>query len=149
MANEAEYVDGTTLTIEPAASSAAVTPGTFTALTTALPAATDAGFPFLRFIIKGVYGGTAPTAGEPLNIYAQEISLDGTSSTPPPSAAYPHKLLASVPQDATATQTTVMDGVRRPSNGAMNFYLENGLSAGTLSSSWSMLLVPYTYVPGA
>lgn len=143
MANEAVYKYGTQATLESSGGSTAA--AAFTAATTGLTDTDHDDYTLLDLVL-GVTFGTAPTAGEVVNLYARLLNIDGTNDAQAPSANYLATYLGSCLVDAvTSAQYVALNNVPLPGR-EFSVYIENRTSQ-TLSAGWTLKATPKTVGP--
>jgi len=107
--------------------------------------------PFANFKLDLSFG-TAPTAGEVINLYAQLIDIESTTDTPVSDANFLEYHLGLFVVDAVTTQQLlVMTNVRLPNYEASQtyqFHLENKTSQ-TVEADYSLWVIPKTFGPHA
>lgn len=96
--------------------------------------------------------GTAPTAGETIDLYVRPLNIaDTTKDQNAPTADQPVTYLGSFVLDDVTTEQVLMIDVSLPlvaSSQQFEFYIRNN-GGQTLSAGWSLQITPKTYGPHA
>lgn len=146
--NDLVGVSGTVLTLE--ANGASTTAGSFTAANDdSITAADDAGFPLMVLVLECTFG-TAPTAGDPINIHKQALDIIDTTDdeATPASGIYGSLIYSFYVANTTSAQRWVSDPIPRNWIHELNLYIENGADQ-TISAGWKLTAQPVTFGPSA
>lgn len=110
--------------------------------------ATDGGnAPDAEFVLAATFG-TAPTQNTTIDLYAQELDIDGTGDAQAPTTSYRQKYIGSfVVNNVTTPQLLKAVAYDVPLNAA--YYLHNNGTGQTLSTGWALKVTPRTIGPSA
>jgi len=147
MANEAIVKLGTTKTLE--ASGAAVANAAMSAATGApySIAADGASYPDADFVLAAAFD-VAPTVNSTIDLYAQELDIDGTNDAVAPTTTYKQRYIGSFVVEAqTAMQYLKIRAYDVPLIG--NYYLHNNATGQTMAAGWTLKVTPRTLGPAA
>ena len=147
MANEAIVKLGTIKTIE--SSGAAVLNAAMSLASTATYGivADGASYPDAEFVLAVAFG-TNPTVNTTIDLYAQELDIDGTNDTIAPTTTYKQRYIGSfVVAAQTAMQYLKVRGYDVPL--VASYYLHNNATGQTMSAGWTLKVTPRTIGPAA
>jgi hypothetical protein len=100
-------------------------------------------------LILTVQYDSAPTAGQAVSFYRQDLNIVSTNDEPVVDASYLQHYVGSVVLDAvTAAQYLQITGVPLPPT-SCNFYIHNGSSTAIGANDWDLDVQPYTYTHSA
>lgn len=144
MSSEVKWFYVTQVVLESAGASAAS--NIFVAADdTSLASANHSNFPLADLVLKCDFGA-APAAGGTVNIYRQDLDIDGTSDAPAPASTFANILVGVVGIPASTSAYYPIPNV--PLSSACQFSIENKTSQ-SMTSGWTLKATPKTYVPGA
>ena len=147
MANEAIVKLGTTKTLEANGASIANTAMGQANDATYSITADGAGYPDADFVLNAAFG-TAPTINTTLDLYAQELDIDGTSDAQVPTTTYKQRYIGSFVVNAvTTTQPLKVRAYDVPL--VASYYLHNNATGQTMSTGWTLKVTPRTIGPAA
>ena len=145
--NDAIVKLGTTKTLEANGASIA---------NTAMGQANDASYsiatdgsnaPDADFVLIATFA-TAPTVNSTIDLYAQELDIDGTADAAAPTTAYKQRYIGSfVVLNTTAAQPLKVRAYDVPL--VASYFLLNNATGQTLSTGWSLKVTPRTIGPAA
>ena len=144
MANEVINKYASPVTLE--ASGASAASAAFVAADDAALSSTNhSDYPMGDFALTCDFGA-AVAAGVAVELYRQDLNIDGTADAPAPAAASPHKLVGmfNIPSAASASATYPCNNV--PLTKECQFYVKNG-TAQTMSAGWVLKVTPKTVIP--
>ena len=146
MTGEVTVVFGTAKTLQAAGTGAAIANNTVSAAATNPYNVTTDGLGFMEADLEmSIIFATAPAAGSMIDVYAQELLVDGTNNAQVPTATYLQKYVGTFPLNAvTTTQYLKMRGYQVPNNA--KYYLYNN-GTGQSSGVWGLIITPRTYKP--
>ena len=147
MANEAIVKLGTTKTLE--ASGASNANNTMVAADDATYGivADGASYPDADFVLAVAFA-TAPTINTTIDLYAQELDIDGTSDAIAPTTTYKTRYIGNfVVAAQTATQYLKVRGYDVPL--IASYFLHNNATGQTMSAGWTLKVTPRTIGPAA
>jgi hypothetical protein len=144
VSNEVVWLTGAQITLEGSGASAAS--NVFVAADdTSLASANHLNYPLADLVLKCDFAA-APTAGGTINIYRQDLTIDGTSGAPATGTAYKSILVGVVAPSGSASAYYPIPNV--PLSSACQFSIEN-LTSTSLSAGWTLKATPKTYQPKA
>ena len=147
MANEAIVKLGTTKTLEANGASIANTAMGQANDATYSITADGAGYPDADFVLNAAFG-TAPTINTTLDLYAQELDIDGTSDAQVPTTTYRPRYIGSFVVNSVITaQSLKLHAYDVPL--VASYYLHNNATGQTMSAGWSLKVTPRTIGPAA
>ena len=144
MADECKYVYASQVTLE--ASGASAASNAFAAANdTSLAVANHLDYPLADFALTCDFGA-AVAAGVVVNLYRQDMDIDGTADAPAPATTYKETYVGSfvIPSGQSASATYPLQNVALSK--ICQFSIENG-SAQNLSAGWVLKATPKTYGP--
>ena len=147
MANEAIVKLGTPKTLE--ASGASNANNTMVAADDATysVSADGSNYPDADFVLAVAFG-TAPTVNTTIDLYAQELDIDGTNDAIAPTTTYKRRYIGSfVVAAQTAMQYLKVRGYDVPL--VASYYLHNNATGQTMSAGWTLKVTPRTIGPAA
>lgn len=98
--------------------------------------------------VLAVAFSVAPTVNTTIDLYAQELDIDGTNDATAPTAAYKPRYIGSfVVLDTTATQYLKVRAYEVPD--VASYYLFNNNTGQTMSAAWTLKVTPRTVGPAA
>ena len=144
MANEVKWTYASQVTL--ASSGASAASNIFVAADlAALTSTNNYNYPLADLVLYVAFGGT-PAAGGTVNVYRQDLTIDGANGAPAPGSAFKSILVGIVqPSGSTAAYYPIPNV---PLASSCQFSLENGTNQN-LSAAWTLKATPKTYVPGA
>jgi hypothetical protein len=105
--------------------------------------ANGSSYPDAEFVLAVTFG-TAPTEGATINLYAQPLSISGTSSAEVPETTRPTVPIGSFTvNNVTTTQYIVLNGIYAmdvPKKA--NYYLHNNGTGQAMSAGWTLTVTP-------
>lgn len=146
MANELKWTYGTQVTLE--ANGGQATTGAFAAANDASLSSTNhSNYPYADFVLTCDFGA-AVGAGVTVNLYRQDLAIDGATNAPAPATTYKYFFCGAfvIPSGQSASATYPLPNV--PLTSQCQFSIENG-TAQNLSAGWVLKATPKTYVPGS
>ena len=147
MANEAIVKLGTIKTLEYSGASVANAAMSLATTTTYGIVADGASYPDADFVLNVTFG-TAPTINTALDLYAQELDIDGTSDAAAPTATYKQRYIGSFVVNAVTTaQHLKVHAYDVPL--VASYYLHNNATGQTMSAGWTLKVTPRTIGPAA
>ena len=147
MANEAVVKLGTPKTLEANGASIANTAIGQADDATYGIVADGASYPDADFVLAVAFG-TAPTISTTIDLYAQELDIDGTSDAIAPTTTYKQRYIGSfVVAAQTAMQYLKVRGYDVPL--VASYYLHNNATGQTMSAGWTLKVTPRTIGPAA
>ena len=103
--------------------------------------------PDADFVLAATFA-VAPTANRTLDLYAQELDIDGTSDAQAPTTTYKPRYIGSFIVNAvTTTQYLKVRGYDVPL--VASYFLHNNATGQTLSAAWTLKVTPRTLCPAA
>ena len=102
-------------------------------------------YPLGDFALTCDFGG-AVAAGVAVELYRQDLNIDGTADAPAPAAAHPHQLVGvfKIPSGASASATYPCINVVLTNE--CQFSVKNA-TAQTMSAGWVLKVTPKTVIP--
>lgn len=98
--------------------------------------------------VLAVTFGTAPTANTLIDLYAQELDIDGTNDAQAPTTTYKQKYIGSfVVNGVTVRQFLKLTAYDVPANA--NYFIHNNATGQTISAGWTLKVTPRTIGPAA
>ena len=147
MANEAVVKLGTPKTLEANGASIANTAIGQADDATYGIVADGASYPDAEFVLAVAFG-TNPTVNTTIDLYAQELDIDGTNDTIAPTTTYKQRYIGSfVVAAQTATQYLKVRAYDVPL--VASYYLHNNATGQTMSAGWTLKVTPRTIGPAA
>lgn len=141
MANEVKWTYAAQVTLEAEGASAAS--NIFVAANDAsLTSANHYNYPVADLALTCDFAA-APTGT--VNVYRQDMNIDGTADAPAPASTFPYWLVGIVPIPASTSATYPIPNV--PLSFDCNFFVENKTTQ-SMSSAWVLKATPKTYAPG-
>ena len=147
MANEAIVKLGTIKTLE--SSGASVANAVMSLATTATYGivADGASYPDADFVLSATFG-VAPTINTTIDLYAQELDIDGTNDAQAPTTTYKQRYIGSFVVNAVTTaQHLKVHAYDVPL--VASYYLHNNATGQTMSTGWTLKVTPRTIGPAA
>jgi hypothetical protein len=149
MANEVKWTYAGQVTLEANGGSAAS--NIFVAANdTTLASGNHSNFPLADMVLSCNFSTGALAAGAQVNLYRQDLTIDGANGAPAPGTAFRNILVGVFPLDTSqatnATNYYICPNV--PLSSACQFSIENG-TAQSLIAGWTLKATPKTYIPGA
>ena len=147
MANEAIVKLGTPKTLEASGASIAnAVMGQANDATYGI-VADGASYPDADFVLSVTFG-TAPTINTTIDLYAQELDIDGTSDADAPTATYRPRYIGSFVVNSVITaQSLKLHAYDVPL--VASYFLHNNATGQTMSTGWSLKVTPRTIGPAA
>lgn len=104
-------------------------------------------FPLADFVLKADFGG-AVGAGSVVNLYRQDLNIDGANDSPAPATTYKNLFVGSfvIPEGTSATGYYPLTDV--PLIKDQQFSIENK-TGQNISVGWDLKATPKTYEPAA
>ena len=147
MANEAVVKLGTPKTLEANGASIANTAIGQADDATYGIVADGASYPDADFVLAVAFV-TAPTGNTTIDLYAQELDIDGTNDAIPPTTTYKQRYIGSfIVAAQTATQYLKVRAYDVPL--VASYYLHNNATGQTMSAGWTLKVTPRTIGPAA
>lgn len=109
--------------------------------------ADGASAPDAEFVMTATFG-TAPTINTTLDLYAQELDIDGTADAQAPTATYKQRYIGSFVVNAVTTAQT-LKRVAYDVPLLASYYIMNNATGQTLSAGWTLKVTPRTIGPAA
>lgn len=147
MANEAIVKLGTTKTLE--ASGASNANNTMVAADDATygVVADGSSYPDADFVLAVAFG-TAPSVNTAIDLYAQELNIDGTNDAVAPTTTHRKRYIGSfVVINQTAMQYIKLTAYDVPLEAS--YFLHNNATGQTMSAGWTLKVTPRTIGPAA
>ena len=147
MANEAIVKLGTIKTLESSGASVANAAMSLATTATYGIVADGASYPDADFVLSATFG-VAPTVNTTIDLYAQELDIDGTSDAQVPTTTYKQRYIGSFVVNAVTTAQPLKlraDDVPL----VASYYLHNNATGQTMSAGWTLKVTPRTYGPAA
>jgi len=146
MSNETKYVYASQVTLEASGASAATTVFVV-ANDTSLAVANHYDYPMADFVLTCSFGA-AVAANKTINLYRQDMDIDGEADAPAPATTYPQVYVGSfaLPSGQSASATYPLVNV--PITKVCQFTIENA-TAQSLAVGWVLKATPKTYGPVA
>ena len=112
-----------------------------------LASANHLNFPLCDFVLKADFGA-AVGAGSVVNLYRQDLNIDGAGASPAPASTYKVLFVGSfvIPTGTSATGYYPLTDV--PLIADQQFSIEN-LTGQNISAGWDLKATPKTYEPAA
>jgi hypothetical protein len=103
-------------------------------------------YPMADFVLTCAFGGGV-TAGLYVNLYRQDLLIDGASNAPAPGTAFKFGWVGTfnIPSGNSLSQAYPCNDV--PLSANCQFYIENGTNQ-TISAAWTLRATPKSFVPG-
>ena len=147
MANQAIVVLGTTKTLEASGASIANAAMSLATTSTYGIVADGASYPDADFVLSVTFG-VAPTINTTIDLYAQELDIDGTSDAAAPTTTYKQRYIGSFVVNAVTTaQPLKIRAYDVPL--VASYYLHNNATGQTMSAGWTLKVTPRTIGPAA
>lgn len=146
MADETIYVYASQVTLE--ASGASAASNAFVAADDAsLASANHSKYPMADFVLTCSFGA-AIAAGKSINLYRQDLLIDGASNAPAPATTYMQTYVGrfALPSGQSAAASYPCPDVPLTAN--CQFSIENG-TAQNLAAGWILKATPKTFGPAA
>ena len=103
--------------------------------------------PDADFVLIATFA-TAPTINTTLDLYAQELDIDGTNDAQAPTTTYKQRYIGSFVVNAVTTaQHLKVHAYDVPL--VASYYLHNNATGQTMSAGWSLKVTPRTIGPAA
>lgn len=144
MANECKWVYASQVTLE--ASGASAASNAFAAANdSSLASANHSNYPLADFALTCDFGA-AVGASVVVNLYRQDMDIDGSADSPAPATTYKSLFVGSflIPSAQSASATYPLPNV--PLSAVCQFSIENA-TAQNLSAGWVLKATPKTYGP--
>lgn len=110
-------------------------------------AADGAYYPDAEFVLTATFS-TAPTEGATLALYARQLNVDGSLNTEVPEATRPTLFVgAFIVNNVTTAQTMVLRTYDVPTKA--DYYLHNNGTGQSVSTGWTLKVLPRTVGPAA
>ena len=146
MANEGVVVLGTTKTLEANGASIANAAMRQADDATYGISADGASYPDADFVLNVTFA-VAPTVNTTIDLYAQELDIDGTADAAAPTTTYKQRYIGSfVVLNTTAAQPLKVRAYEVPL--VASYYLHNG-TGQAMSAGWTLKVTPRTLGPAA
>lgn len=147
MPNQAIVVLGTIKTLEPSGAAVANAAMSLATAATYGIVADGTSYPDAEFVLAATFA-VAPVANSTLDLYAQELDIDGTNDAQAPTTTYKFRYIGSFAVNAvTTTQYLKIRAYDVPLIGS--YYLHNNATGQTLSAAWTLKVTPRTLGPAA
>ena len=103
--------------------------------------------PNAEFVLAATFA-VAPTQNTPIDLYAQELDIDGVNDAQAPTVTYKQRYVGSfVVNNVTTQQFLKLRAYDIPHNAS--YYLHNNATGQTLAAGWTLKVTPHTYGPAA
>jgi hypothetical protein len=147
MSNEVKYAYANAVTLE--SSGASGSSVAFIAATTgSLSSTNHSDYPDADFCLTVVSFGALVGAGMFINLYRQDMDIDGTLDSPAPSTTYKNCLVGTFLLPCGGSGSGSYPCPNIPLSKICQFYIENQ-SGTSLTAGWSLKATPKSFVPGA
>lgn len=150
MANEVEWTYASQVTLESSGASAAS--NVFVqADDTTLASGNHSNYPWADFVLKTVGHGAAVGSNGTINLYRQDLNMDGTAGdAAAPASTNPVIFVGAfrVPDAQASTATTYYSLTDVPLAADCAFWIENKTNQN-LNAGWTLKVTPKSYAPGA
>jgi hypothetical protein len=104
-------------------------------------------YPLADFVLTCDFGA-AVAAGSTVDLFRQDLNIDGANDAPAPSASCPHLYVGSfkIPSGASASASYPLDGI--PIVADCQFSIKNSTDQN-LSAGWDLKATPKTVIPAS